>query len=601
MANIVSSAIVNTPPPEVMGDILNKRNKTHHFDPDTDENMIPMFTHDVDGKFRNNKRLLPRRNWCSIREYNPGATPPPTPPESEAEYDSEQEDEPPRMGARIRRTMSLTREEARPGNLIRRFSGRSRPPSSYIAPNEGGPISQRSSMDANGVDLSPFQPRPTSATVNRPVSDPAAGQGSAPPPRPGNFHRMPTNMSEKAVLKGTELSSKAYINLENGLDIVLNCEISQKDPAGTTTPYRLLVPALWFEGPEDLNTLPYRKPSVIDRLNSFRERRLSRVSRRQTFHEGDPEQESLSGSEDEQYYEEVRPRRWSFGLTQRRQYRDQTPPAQRDSQQTLDEQDAPALHVNGNNLARPQQQRMYEDRNQQIGKASEGGQTSSVPSETLPTAATGAASINVNKSRQKAFASLTGQREQLDGSPDATSTSTPRRDSADYHEHLETITGATGSAPTAFSKSANGSGAPARKLSKVDRMLGVGHDTPTPTAASNGTGNGIPVRATSVNQAVLPPATAATEVPPKSRRSSFSAATDSIRRTLSLGRKDKGLKGQGPYGNAKPAAPPDYSDGDEGSIVTGDDASYWSGDEEEYHATEGRRKSWKRFFTGEDH
>ena len=32
MANVISSAIVNTPPPEVMGDILNKRNKTHHFD-----------------------------------------------------------------------------------------------------------------------------------------------------------------------------------------------------------------------------------------------------------------------------------------------------------------------------------------------------------------------------------------------------------------------------------------------------------------------------------------------------------------------------------------------------------------------------------------
>lgn len=32
MANIVSSAIVNTPPPEMMGDILNKRNKIHHLD-----------------------------------------------------------------------------------------------------------------------------------------------------------------------------------------------------------------------------------------------------------------------------------------------------------------------------------------------------------------------------------------------------------------------------------------------------------------------------------------------------------------------------------------------------------------------------------------
>lgn len=32
MANIISSAIVNTPPPEMIGDILNKRNKIHHLD-----------------------------------------------------------------------------------------------------------------------------------------------------------------------------------------------------------------------------------------------------------------------------------------------------------------------------------------------------------------------------------------------------------------------------------------------------------------------------------------------------------------------------------------------------------------------------------------
>lgn len=72
MPNIVSSAIVNAPPPELMADVLNKRNKVHHMDSNTDEDMIPIFTHDVDGKNRNNKRLLPRRNWCSIRQYHPG-------------------------------------------------------------------------------------------------------------------------------------------------------------------------------------------------------------------------------------------------------------------------------------------------------------------------------------------------------------------------------------------------------------------------------------------------------------------------------------------------------------------------------------------------
>ena len=37
------------------------------------------------------------------------------------------------------------------------------------------------------------------------------------------------------------------INLEGGLDICLNMEVNQKDPAGITMPYRLLVPALWYE------------------------------------------------------------------------------------------------------------------------------------------------------------------------------------------------------------------------------------------------------------------------------------------------------------------------------------------------------------------
>lgn len=44
-----------------MADILNKRNKVHHLDENTDEDMYPLFTSDVDGTPRNNKRLLPRK------------------------------------------------------------------------------------------------------------------------------------------------------------------------------------------------------------------------------------------------------------------------------------------------------------------------------------------------------------------------------------------------------------------------------------------------------------------------------------------------------------------------------------------------------------
>ncbi|KAA8894830.1 hypothetical protein FN846DRAFT_785850 [Sphaerosporella brunnea] len=71
MPNVISSAIVNTPPPNTMADILNKRNKIHHLDDNTDEDMYPIFLTDVDGTPRNNKRLLPRRNYCIIRIYDP--------------------------------------------------------------------------------------------------------------------------------------------------------------------------------------------------------------------------------------------------------------------------------------------------------------------------------------------------------------------------------------------------------------------------------------------------------------------------------------------------------------------------------------------------
>lgn len=104
--NIISSAIANTPPPDLMADILNKRNKVHHFDKETDEDMIPLFFHGVDGKPRNNKHLLPHRNWCSIREYTPGLTPPSTPP-PEQDYEITPEGSPPPPRGGLLRRFSL--------------------------------------------------------------------------------------------------------------------------------------------------------------------------------------------------------------------------------------------------------------------------------------------------------------------------------------------------------------------------------------------------------------------------------------------------------------------------------------------------------------
>lgn len=78
MPNIIASPVVNSPASDLIVDMLNKRNKVHHFDKYTEEDMIPLFSSGVDGKSRNNKRLLPHRNWCAIRVWEPGNTPPPS-------------------------------------------------------------------------------------------------------------------------------------------------------------------------------------------------------------------------------------------------------------------------------------------------------------------------------------------------------------------------------------------------------------------------------------------------------------------------------------------------------------------------------------------
>jgi hypothetical protein len=335
MPNVISSAIVNTPPPNALADILNRRNKIHHLDDDTDEDMIPLFTKDVDGGNRNNKRLLPRRNWCSIREYNPDLTPPSTPsderspsppprggllrrlsssrgpsyrpdvgsppsrglmrnfsPRGRSSEDSE------RPGIR-QRTLSLSRNDFLPGNLFRRSSKRKpddggingygasseedepaapqlRPPKlrggagdeSYYPPSSNAPFS-RTRISRNAV----VRDGGNGYTAYDDTSEraqPHHQQALAQEPQRRPFHRTPTGLSEKQLRK---LGESHDVNLEGGLDICLNVEVSQKDPAGITMPYRLLVPALWYEDVnEDQNGAKghQRKASGLTRLISFK-------------------------------------------------------------------------------------------------------------------------------------------------------------------------------------------------------------------------------------------------------------------------------------------------------------------------------------------
>lgn len=287
MPNIISSAIVNTPPPAMMGDILNKRNKIHHLDAETDEDMIPMFDRDVDGKPRNNHHLLPRRNYCTIREYMPGSTPPPSPPPEPA-FDASQSRDFQQDNRRyppgsMSRTMSLNRSSFRPGDLVRRLSGsRGRDSSASLTPDQTRPYDSYDRdrrRDSLGSDRrrSESRHRPSSRDGQSNILTGAANTGQGRP----TFLRRPSNMSEKAAIKAAAKGGAegnldgrefGHIDLEGGLDISLNMEVRQLNPAGITEPYRLLVPALWYEGEADVNTARFRgrRASFLDRIKGRR-------------------------------------------------------------------------------------------------------------------------------------------------------------------------------------------------------------------------------------------------------------------------------------------------------------------------------------------
>jgi hypothetical protein len=86
---------------------------------------------------------------------------------------------------------------------------------------------------------------------------------------PKAFHRTPTGLSTKQLRNAQKLA----VNLEGGLEISLNVEISPLDPGGSTVPYRLVVPKLWYEyeGEEDLPKV--EKPvGGLKRLLSLRKK-----------------------------------------------------------------------------------------------------------------------------------------------------------------------------------------------------------------------------------------------------------------------------------------------------------------------------------------
>ncbi|KAK7421045.1 hypothetical protein QQX98_002403 [Neonectria punicea] len=74
MVNVVSSAIVNKPPPQAVANLLARRNKIHHMNHKTDETMLDLFNKDPGGSTKtanHNHCTMPSRNFACITENSP--------------------------------------------------------------------------------------------------------------------------------------------------------------------------------------------------------------------------------------------------------------------------------------------------------------------------------------------------------------------------------------------------------------------------------------------------------------------------------------------------------------------------------------------------
>lgn len=76
MVNIISSAIVNKPPPQAVANLLARRNKIHHLNHDTDETLLDFFDRDpgdANKTANHNHCTMPSRNFATLTENSPSA------------------------------------------------------------------------------------------------------------------------------------------------------------------------------------------------------------------------------------------------------------------------------------------------------------------------------------------------------------------------------------------------------------------------------------------------------------------------------------------------------------------------------------------------
>ncbi len=199
MANVVSSAIVNKPPPQAIANLLARRNKIHHLDHETDETLLKLFNKDPGDSVKtagHNKVTMPSRNFAVITENSPNN------PSSAVEE--------------VRPTLSQT--HLAPPPHINGNSSDGGPPGS----SAGHSMRSRTSK-VSGTD------------GHHPVS---GGEQEC-----GTTHKA-ASATEHG--KGND----------GGLDVQIRVEIDQHDREGRTEAYGLTIPVLEYRGPKPPSVQP---------------------------------------------------------------------------------------------------------------------------------------------------------------------------------------------------------------------------------------------------------------------------------------------------------------------------------------------------------
>ena len=208
MANVISSAITNKPPPAAVANLIARRDKVHHLNGDTDEGMLDFFDHD------------PGRSQAAVQQHR--AAP-----------------------SRFRL----------PGRKTAERNHITMPSRNYAILCESGPVAGRPSSADAEIAPAPVDPKlngaADAAAASTPPTDMPAFSGAR------HNSRLPMTEGELNCGSGHPAAdgvAPSGLGGDFGLDVTLRVEIDRRDLEGATYGYGLTIPGLDTHAYEDHGT-----------------------------------------------------------------------------------------------------------------------------------------------------------------------------------------------------------------------------------------------------------------------------------------------------------------------------------------------------------